>query len=129
MEIYCERVKDLLNPKSQGNLRVRWVHAHYNSHTHIHTRTHMHAGTHTHTHTPGSHTLCYLPLPPHTHHSQRASLSWSLRRGTSQAGSDLLRHCQVPHGRGEQGQVRGYVSPRRQSDFLAVVRHEMLAKC
>ena len=23
MEIYCERVKDLLNPKSKGNLRVR----------------------------------------------------------------------------------------------------------
>ena len=25
MEIYCERVKDLLNPKSKGNLRVRWI--------------------------------------------------------------------------------------------------------
>ena len=25
MEIYCERVKDLLNPKSAGNLRVRYV--------------------------------------------------------------------------------------------------------
>ena len=25
MEIYCERVKDLLNPKSKGNLRVRLV--------------------------------------------------------------------------------------------------------
>ena len=24
MEIYCERVKDLLNPKSAGNLRVRY---------------------------------------------------------------------------------------------------------
>ena len=23
MEIYCERVRDLLNPKSSGNLRVR----------------------------------------------------------------------------------------------------------
>lgn len=23
MEIYCERVRDLLNPKSQGTLRVR----------------------------------------------------------------------------------------------------------
>ncbi|VEL20129.1 unnamed protein product [Protopolystoma xenopodis] len=23
MEIYCERVRDLLNPKSRGNLRVR----------------------------------------------------------------------------------------------------------
>ena len=23
MEIYCERVRDLLNPKTQGNLRVR----------------------------------------------------------------------------------------------------------
>jgi len=23
MEIYCERVRDLLNPKAQGNLRVR----------------------------------------------------------------------------------------------------------
>lgn len=25
MEIYCERVRDLLDPKSKGNLRVRWV--------------------------------------------------------------------------------------------------------
>ena len=25
MEIYCERVKDLLNPKSKSNLRVRSV--------------------------------------------------------------------------------------------------------
>ncbi len=25
MEIYCERVRDLLNPKSTGNLRVRYI--------------------------------------------------------------------------------------------------------
>ena len=25
MEIYCERVRDLLNPKSSGDLRVRSV--------------------------------------------------------------------------------------------------------
>ena len=25
MEIYCEKVKDLLNPKSKGNLRVRYI--------------------------------------------------------------------------------------------------------
>ena len=28
MEIYCERVRDLLDPKSKGNLRVRCVHMH-----------------------------------------------------------------------------------------------------
>ena len=64
MEIYCERVKDLLNPKSQGNLRVRWVYTHYTRHTHTHTQTYAHTRTHAPTHT---HTHIHTHIHTHTH--------------------------------------------------------------
>ena len=100
MEIYCERVKDLLNPKSKGNLRVRsediervlrrllCIIAIYM----VYTTACMH----------------FHPL----HSTQRTSGPGPIRGEPGQTGRDLIPGHQVSHGGGKQSQVMAGLIPR-----------------
>lgn len=83
MEIYCERVKDLLNPKSKGNLRVRSVC----------TNSIIFS-------------LFHLSLPSLSLPLQGTPCVGPLCGGPCQTGSDIIHQYPVSNGRRQQSKVK-----------------------